>query len=178
MDPVELINVLMMAILGIAMIVGLVKGLVRQVIELVGIIAAFVLAMIFAGWLAETLRMHTPLPYSPSLVVAFIALLVAGIIASHFIAMAVQKIIRMTFLGWFDRVCGGALGIVVGLILLSLMVSVALELPISGRARGYVQSSEVCMFVRPIAPTIFNAILSHGPNAISYGNIFKGGGAI
>lgn len=178
MDNVDMVNLLATVILGVAVIVGLVKGLVRQIIELVGIIAAFVVAMIFAGWLAEALRLHTPLPYSPSMVVAFILLFVGGIIASHFIALAVQKIVRMTFLGWFDRLCGGALGLVVGFIILSLLVSVVLELPISATTRGYIKSSEVCMFARPIAPTIFNAILSHGPNAIAYDNIFKGGGAI
>jgi len=178
MDPVQMIDIAVLAVVAIAAMVGLVKGLVRQVIELAGIVAAFVVAMIFAGWLAETLRAHTPLPYSPSMVVAFILLLVGGIIASHFIALAVQKLVRMTFLGWFDRLCGAALGLVVGAVLTSLLVSVALELPLSGKVRGYIRNSESCQFVAPIAPTIFNAILSHGPNSISYDNIFRGGGRV
>jgi uncharacterized membrane protein required for colicin V production len=178
MDQVEIIDVLLMVVLAVATIVGLVKGLVRQVIELAGIVAAFVLAMIFAGWLAETLRLHTPLPYSPSLVVAFALLLIAGIMASHFIAMGVQKVVRMTFLGWFDRLCGAALGLVVGLILASLLVSVALELPVSGKIEGNIRNSEVGTFVRPIAPRIFDALLSHGPSGIAYDSIFKGGGPI
>lgn len=174
MEPVQMIDIAVLAVIVVAAMVGLVKGLVRQVIELAGIVAAFILAMIFAGWLAETLRAHTPLPYSPSVVVAFSLLLVAGIVASHFIALAVQKVVRMTFLGWFDRLCGAALGLVVGAVLTSLLVSVALELPLSGRARGYIRDSESCRFVMPIAPTIFNAILSHGPSSISYDNIFRG----
>jgi uncharacterized membrane protein required for colicin V production len=158
--------------------VGLAKGLVRQVIELVGIVASFVLAIVFAGWLAETLRMHTPIPYSPSLVVAFVALLVAGIVASHFIAVGVQKVVRMTFMGWFDRLCGAALGLIVGLILASLLVTVVLELPLSATTRGHIETSEVCVFVRPIAPRIFNAIFSHGPSGIAYDSVFKRGGPI
>jgi membrane protein required for colicin V production len=178
MDPVQVVDLMILVVIAVAAMVGLVKGLVRQFIELAGIIAAFVVAMIFAGWLAELLRAHTPLPYSPSMVVAFALLLVGGIVASHFIAVTVQRIVRMTFLGWFDRLCGAALGLVVGAILASLLVSVALELPIPARTRGYIKSSDVCLFVRPIAPTIFNAILSHGPNSIEYDNIFKRGGAI
>jgi membrane protein required for colicin V production len=174
-DPVQLIDIVVLAVLAIAAMVGLVKGLVRQVIELVGIVAAFVLATIFAGWLAEALRLHTPLPYSPSLVVAFVLLLIGGIIASHFIALMVQKLIRMTFLGWFDRLCGAALGLVVGAVLASLLVSVTLELPVSGRARGHIRSSQACQFVQPIAPTIFNAILSRVPGRLSFDNIFRRG---
>lgn len=173
-----MIDVAALAVIFIAAMVGLVKGLVRQVIELVGIVAAFIVAMVFAGWLAETLRMHTPLPYSPSMVVAFGLLLVGGIVASHFIAIAVQKIVRMTFLGWFDRMCGAALGLVVGAILTSLLVSAILELPIPAATRGDVQSSQVCQFVAPIAPTIFNAILSHGPTSIRYEQIFRSVGVI
>jgi membrane protein required for colicin V production len=178
MDATQIIDIAMMGLVGIAAIVGLVKGLVRQVVELAGIIASFILAMIFAGWLAETLRLHTPLPYSPSMVVAFVVLLVLGIVASHLIALSVQKLVRMTFLGWFDRVCGGALGLVVGLIIASLLVSVAMELPISGQARGYIDDSRVCMFVRPIAPRIFNAVFSWGPDEIDFDSFFKNGGPI
>ncbi len=178
MNPVDIVDVMLMVILAVATIVGLVKGLVRQVIELAGIVAAFVLAMIFAGWLAETLRLHTPLPYSPSLVIAFGLLIVGGIVASHFIAAGVQKVVRMTFLGWFDRLCGAALGLVVGLILSSLLVSVALELPVSGKVKGNISGSTVGMFVRPIAPRIFDVLLSHGPSGVAYDSIFKGGGPI
>jgi len=178
MDPVQIVDVVMITLLSIATIVGLVKGLLRQVVELAGIIAAFILAMIFAGWLAETLRLHTPLQYSPSLVIAFIVLLVAGIIASHLLALATQKLVRMTFFGWVDRFCGGALGRFAGLFSASLPASAGRGWPISASARGNIRSSTVCQFVRPIAPRIFNAILSHGPSGIQYESIFKGGGPI
>jgi len=178
MDPTQVVDIVLLVVIGVAMITGLVKGLVRQVVELVGIIASFILAMIFAGWLGEALHLHTGMPYSPSMVVAFIVLLVAGIIVSHLTALSVQKLIRMTFLGWFDRLCGGALGLVVGLIVASLLVSVALELPMSASARGAVDDSSVCAFVRPIAPRIFNAVFSWGPDEIDFDSIFKGGGPI
>jgi len=178
MDEVQIIDVVMMVVIVVAAITGLVKGLVRQLVELAGVIASFILAMIFAGWLAEVLRLHTPLPYSPSMVVAFIALLALGIVASHLIALSVQKLVRMTFLGWFDHLCGGALGLVVGLIIASLLVSVALELPISANARGYIDDSRVCIFVRPIAPRIFDAVFSMGPDELDFDSIFKGGGPI
>lgn len=178
MDAVQVIDVAALAVIFVAAMVGLVKGLVRQVIELAGIIAAFVIAIVFAGWLAETLRLHTPLPYSPSMVVAFGLLLVGGIVASHFIAIAVQRIVRMTFLGWFDRMCGAALGLVVGVILASLLVSAVLELPIPARTRGDIQSSHVCLFVAPVAPTIFNFIFSHGPASLRYEQIFRSVGAV
>ena len=76
-------------------------ALVRQVLELGGLIASFMLAILFSGWLAETLQEHTSLPYSPSLIISFVVLFIAGLVAIHFIATAVQKLVRMMFLGWF-----------------------------------------------------------------------------
>jgi len=178
MESVQVIDVALYIVIGVAAITGLVKGLVRQAVELAGVVASFILAMVFAGWLAEFLHVHTPLPYSPSMVIAFIALLAMGIVASHVIAISVQKLIRMTFLGWFDHLCGGALGLVVGAIVASLLVSVALELPLSARSRGYLRDSSVCAFVRPIAPRIFNAVFSKGPYDLDFDSIFKGGGPI
>jgi hypothetical protein len=83
----------------------------------------------------------------------------------------------MTFLGWFDRMCGAALGLVVGIVLASLLVSVTLELPIPLRTRGDIQSSEVCQFVQPIAPAVFNFIFAR-TEGLNFDDIFRRGGHI
>jgi len=177
-EGTSFVNIVLLAILAIGTIAGLVKGLIRQVVELVGIVGSFFLAVLFAGWLAAVLQDHTPLPYSPSLVVSFVLIFIAGMIAFHFLAISLQKLIRMTFLGWVDRLCGGMLGLVVGLILTSLLISLVLELPVSGNTRNAVESAEVSLFVRPIAPWLFDIVFSHGGSGIDYESIFKRGGPI
>jgi membrane protein required for colicin V production len=177
-EGVAIVNIVLVVILAAGLISGLVKGLIRQVIELAGIIGSFFIAVLFAGWLADLLQEHVSLPYSPSLVVAFIVLFVAGLIGFHFVAMSVQKLVHMTFLGWVDRMCGGMLGLIVGLLFASVLVTVVLELPVPNEVRQPVQNAEMALFVEPIAPRLFDFVFSHVKDGYDFRSVFKGGGPV
>lgn len=178
MDVAYTTNAILIGILAVGTISGLVKGLLRQVIELVGLIGSFFFAIFFSGWMASILQKHLGLPYSPALVVGFITLFIGGMVAAHFAAVSIQKVVSMTFLGWVDRFCGASVGLIVALIVSSLLVSAVLEFPISASARRSVENAEVSLFVRPIAPWLFNAVFSHGAKGVKYREIFRRGGPI
>jgi membrane protein required for colicin V production len=173
-----IINAVLLAILMVGTIAGLVKGLIHKVVELVGVVASFFIAILFAGLLANALERHVSLPYSPSLVIAFLALFIGGMIGFHFLALSIQKLIRMTFLGWVDRLCGAMLGLIIGMVVTSLLITVTLELPVSREVRVNVERSSVSMFVRPIAPWLFNFVFSHGERGVDFNAIFKRGGLV
>jgi membrane protein required for colicin V production len=170
-----MINAGLVGVLAIGLITGMVKGLVRQVIELVGIVASFFVAILFSGWLAAILQDQVGMPYSPSLVVAFLLIAIGGMVGFHFIALAVQKIIHMTFLGWVDRVCGMAVGLIVAMLVTSLLIGAALELPLPYDVRSEIANAEVSLFLRPIAPWLFDAVFNHGSDGLAFDKIFKGG---
>lgn len=177
MEGVALVDAVLVGVLLSGVIAGLVKGLVRQAVELVGLVAAFLIAIYFAGWLAELLQEKASMPYSPSLVVAFAALFVGAIIGFHFVAIAVQKFVRMTFLGWVDRLCGALVGLILAMLLGSTLLSLALELPISSSARDTIESSQVGMFLRPMAPWLYNVVFGGG-DVGAFQEVFKRGGHI
>jgi len=178
METVTAINAVLLGILAVGTIAGLVKGLVRQVLELAGIVGALIVAVLFAAGLATVLHEYLSFPYSPGLVIAFLIIFLACMIAVQLVAASIQKLVRMTFLGWVDRFCGAALGLIVGMIVGSLLVTIALELPIPAQTRQDIERSEMCIFLRPIAPWIFDAIFNHGENGLAYERIFKRGGPI
>jgi uncharacterized membrane protein required for colicin V production len=136
-------------------------------------VASFFVAVLFAGWLAAILQEHTALPYSPSLVVSALAIFIGGIVGFHFLAMSIRKLVHLTFLGWVDRMCGGILGLIIGMIVGSLLVWAALELPVSRQVRRAVEDSSVSMFVQPIAPWLFDVVFEHGDKGIDFHSIFK-----
>jgi len=90
MEGFAIVNIILLSILAVGTIAGLTKGLVRQVIELIGIVGSFFIAVLFAGWLAAILHEHVSLPYSPSLVLAALAIFIAGIIGFHFLAVSIR----------------------------------------------------------------------------------------
>ena len=173
MDSAGIITAILAVILVVGAIVGYQKGLIRQVLELAGIIASFILALLMAGALAVFLENNTPIPYSPALVIAFIVIFIGGTIGFHFLALMIQKIIRMSLLGWVDRFSGVALGLVTAMVISSLLISLVLELPVSSDVRRGVHNSSLSNFLKPVAPRIFNFIIAHGPKRIHYDNIFK-----
>jgi membrane protein required for colicin V production len=173
MDSTGIVTAILALILVVGTIVGYRKGLVRQVLELVGIIASFILALLLAGALAVFLEERTPVPYSPALVIAFILIFIGGTIGFHFLALMMQKIVRMSLLGWVDRFSGAALGLVTAMVISSLLISLVLELPVSRSVRRGIHASALSNFLMPVAPRIFNLIIAHGPKRVHYDGIFK-----
>jgi uncharacterized membrane protein required for colicin V production len=179
MSIIDFIDVGLLLVLVVGAIAGLVKGMIRQVVELVGLVASYFVAVLFAGWLATVLQERTALPYSPSLVISFAAIFIIGLIAVHFIALILHRIVHLTFLGWVDRMGGAAVGIIIGLIINSLIVTVGYEVTHpSGHLRQGFEQSRVAIFVRPIAPWIFDAVLERVPGDIDFRSIFRHGGPV
>jgi membrane protein required for colicin V production len=170
---VTVINAILVVILVIGAVAGYRRGFLRQVLELAGLIVSFILALLFAGVLAQYVEDRTSIPYSPALVVSFVAVFIAGIVGFHFLALAVQKLIRMTLLGWIDRLTGAMLGLITAMLIASLLISLTLELPVSSSIRKDFDRSSVSNFLKPVAPRIFNFIISHGGKRIHYETIFK-----
>lgn len=170
---VTIINAVLALILVIGTIAGYRRGFLRQVLELAGLVVSFILALLLAGVVAAWLEDRTSIPYSPALVVSFAAVFIAGTVAFHFLALAVQKLVRMTLLGWVDRFTGAMLGLLTAMLIASLLISLTLELPVSSDIRRDFDRSSVSNFLKPVAPRIFNFIIAHGGKRIHYGAYFK-----
>jgi hypothetical protein len=68
--------------------------------------------------------------------------------------------------------------LIIGMIVSSLLVWAALELPVSREVRRAVENSTVSMFVQPIAPWIFDVVFSHGDRGIDFHSIFRRAGPV
>jgi membrane protein required for colicin V production len=165
-------NIVLVGILFMGTAIGFAKGFLEQAIEFIGVVAALILAIMLGGWVARVLDLRTSLPYSTSLVVASIVLFFAGLLATHFLARAISRVVKMTLLGWVDRLAGAALGLVIALILSSLLVTLMLALPFPKTVQKDVQRSSVSLFVRPIAGQLFNFLAARGSGA-RFEEIFK-----
>jgi len=160
MDDTTIVNIVLVGILAVGAITGAIKGFTRQIIELIGLVVSFFVGAVLASWLAALMGEHTSIPRAPAMVIAFLAVFVGGMVAFHFVAIAAQRVVRTTFFGWVDRLCGAMTGLLFSLFVASILVSVALELQMSERVRASVEDSSVGMFVQPIAGWVFNAMFS------------------
>ncbi|MDH4038496.1 MAG: CvpA family protein [Candidatus Krumholzibacteria bacterium] len=169
MSDVTVVNVVLLGMLAIGMITGAIKGFTRQVIELVGLVVSFFVAAVIASWLASQIAEFTSIPHTPSLVIAFIAVFVGGMVAFHFVAISAQRMMHMTLLGIIDRFAGAALGLVAAVLVTSVVTTVLLELPIPDDLRSGLEDSSVCAFVQPVAGWLFEAVFPQESGHIAAG---------
>lgn len=162
MDGATIASIVTLGFIAIGTISGAIKGFTRQIIELIGLVVSFLVAAVLSSWVATFLASNSAVPYSAALVVAFIVVFVAGLVAFHFVAIATQKLVHTSILGWLDRACGAALGLVAATLVASILATFALDLPLPSNLRRALDSSTVVNFVQPIAGWMFDLAIPHG----------------
>lgn len=174
MDNQTIINVILLGIVVAFALVGLVKGLLAQAIELAGTIGTFILALLMSGAVARYLEARFAAPYSVWLVAGFIGLVLVGLLLTRLLAVAIGKVVKMTILNMVDRFAGAVLGLIMGGLVASLLIWVTLELPFPRELRRDVATSSMGLYLRPIAGQVFDWVVSHRTN-IHFEDLFKQG---
>ena len=120
----NMLDYIFLGIIFISVIIGLVRGFVREAISLVTWFCAFIAALKFSPWVAELLHSaisHTMTRYIVAGFLIFVAVLIVGAIVSKL----VHLLISVTGFGLFDRllgfIFGAARGILSGAVILLLI---------------------------------------------------------
>ena len=154
---------ILIAVLAASLVLGAWRGLVYEVLSVLGWIAAFLMAQWFAPDVAEQLPMQNSdqtLRYAAAFVLVFIAsVFLAGLISA-----LMKKIISVVGLRPVDRVLGAIFGLFRGLILL-LALSVVVQMTALQESDWWLKSQGGPMLMtllkglRPMLPEKFGAYL-------------------
>ena len=157
------IDWILVAVRAASMLLGAWRGLVYEVLSVMGWIAAFLLAQWFAPDVAEKLPMQNSgetLRYAAAFVLVFIvSVFVAGLISA-----LMKKIISVVGLRPVDRILGATFGLFRGLILL-LAFSVVVHTTALQESDWWLESQGGPMLMnllkglRPMLPEKFGAYL-------------------
>lgn len=154
---------ILIALLTASMLVGAWRGLVYEVMSVIGWIAAFLLAQWFAPEVADKLPMKSSgetLRYAAAFVVVFIA----SVFAAGLLSSLMKKLISAVGLRPVDRILGAVFGVFRGLILL-LALSVVVHMTALQESDWWVESKGGPMLItmlkglRPMLPEKFGAYL-------------------
>ena len=110
--------------ISVFLIIGLLRGLVRQVFSIISIGGGLIIATMFydlvgAFFTAKKLVINTSIAY----ILGFILVLIVSYLIIYIIGYVVLKLIGTLHLNWADRLGGGILGGIFGIILCILFVS-------------------------------------------------------
>lgn len=112
-----------LAIFCLSVLVGVLRGLVRELIAIVGWVLAISLSMIFSGQVAELLSER--LGSTASSVAAFLGIFVVVWMLSGVIGFVISRVVKAAGLGWTDRIMGALFGLVRGAIIVVALAVVA-----------------------------------------------------
>jgi membrane protein required for colicin V production len=98
-------------ILSLSLVVGVWRGLVHELMALLGWPFAFVLCKLFAGHMAWLLPIKQD---AIRLAAAYVLLFVAALVAWGILTRLLVKLLKVMGAGWPDRVMGGVFGLLRG----------------------------------------------------------------
>ncbi len=117
------IDWLILALLFVSTVVGVMRGMVRESFAIVGWIVGTMLALRYAGDLAD----HIPLPQAGVIartIVAAVVIVVLSLVAVSLFGTLLRKIMEVAALSFEDRVLGAVFGFVRGVVVTCVCVFV------------------------------------------------------
>ena len=123
LNDIGWVDLTLLAVLLASVIVGLVRGLVFEVLSLLGWLAAFIAAQMWSPDLAPHVPVGSPgsaLNYAAAFAIVFLLALVVWMV----MARLVRLIVHATPLSLIDRTLGGVFGLARALVLLLVVATV------------------------------------------------------
>lgn len=117
-----LVDIVVWAVLIAFMVKGFLKGLVREVCSLLGLLAGGWAAFHYYPWLAEAMKPVIRLPHALALALAFVLIFFSLGILSYLVGHFVTGLLKLMLLGWLNRTGGVMLGFLEGGFILALLL--------------------------------------------------------
>ncbi|HAR96004.1 MAG TPA: hypothetical protein DCR97_08605 [Deltaproteobacteria bacterium] len=142
-----LFDIIVLVVVALAILHGLWKGLVRQIVGLAGVAVGYVVAMHFYGpFTARFLKGFSP---AVGHTIAFLGILIACMIAASIIGWLLGKLIGVTGSGALNKIGGALLGAVKGCFIVSVVtMMIIVFLPPENRL---LKGSRTITYIEPLA---------------------------
>ena len=115
------IDLIIIAAVAYGIIRGIMKGFVRQISALIGVFIAIFVARIYYIDLSEYVRVWFDLDLQYAKPAAFAVIFLAVVLLCHFVALLIDKFLKIIALSWLNRIAGAAFGLLKMLIILSIL---------------------------------------------------------
>jgi len=171
MARMDVVRIVIGIILIFFFIAGLRRGLIRQVFDVLGIIAAFIGSFYLAHRFALYFENKVDVSYNLAMIFAAVLIFVGIIVLFRFIAITMQKFFKVTILGPFDCVMGGVFGAIKGAMLVSLILVIFLNLPFSDELHEEILEDKVTAAIYPVLPVLFDLVISHLPGELDFDKV-------
>ena len=120
----EVIDIIILILIGVGVIQGLMKGSMKELASVVGFVAGLLLARALFGTVAEQLAPALGTSITVAQILSFILIWVAVPIGCSLVASVLTKALEVVHLGWLNRLAGAMLGAVKMMLLVGIGIYV------------------------------------------------------
>ncbi len=151
-----------LTIVGLSVVYSVMRGMVREVLSILGWLAAFYVGRTYTAQLAPMMPPDIPTE-GLRILAAFLVLFLATLLVATLLAIAISAILKKIGLGWFDRWFGALFGLLRGLLIVCILVFLAglTELPKDTRWKNAMFSSPIEALVINMLPWLPEGIAKH-----------------
>lgn len=154
-ETIGILDIIFIGILVISVVVGLIRGAIREILSLVGLFLSVYLAFKFSDTLAKNYVSRVFESEHISYITSFILIVVGTIFAIALVNLLISQLLKASGLSWFDRILGVVFGLLRGGVICVIIVTVLGLLPSVTSSNWWMQST--------LAP-IFKEVASMGTN--------------
>jgi len=118
------LDVVILIVISIFALLGLKRGLIKEIISIIAIVGGIVAGVLFYPYLGEVL-IKTSFIKSKSIasISGFLLIMFFIFVLINLIGIALNKITGTLNLNWFNRICGGCFGAIKGVIISFLIIA-------------------------------------------------------
>lgn len=151
-----------LTIIGLSVILSVMRGLIKEVLSILGWVAAFYVGRTYTNQLLPMMPADIP-SESLRILAAFLVLFLATLLVSTLLAIAISAVFKKIGLGWLNRLLGALFGMFRGLLIVCILVFLAglTELPKDPRWKNAMFSSPIEALVISMLPWLPEGIVKH-----------------
>lgn len=118
------IDIIILVLLGIGLVSGFMRGFLKQLASIVGLIAGLLVARALFVMVGEKLAPQIGVSVTMAQVISFVAIWVAIPLVLYIVASMLTKALDAVHLGGINRIFGALLGVLVSMLWIGLLIHV------------------------------------------------------
>lgn len=151
-----------LALLLVFAVFGWRAGLIRRILEFVGMVASVLLASRYGHMVSGQLKESTGLEDRLAGPLGWVLLFAALLVLTKLAAWGLSKALCVSVLGALDKVGGALLGLLIGVLVCSVLLMLAARLPVDGDLAERIERDSVTRTVHGAAPFLYGLVFRDG----------------
>jgi len=123
------------------MIIGIRRGIIRGIINLIGIIAAIFLAIFWFKEVGEYINSHSQISGEIAKILGFALIFLGVYLISRIIEIFLKKIFSLLFISWIDGLGGALFGLTKGSLIVGILLVIISFIPLPLFLKEQLESS-------------------------------------